>query len=647
MAPIPSLLSMQTDQLETEVRQDVIEIRQELPKLGYRLKKIYKEGRNGLIFCALYELPGGGEEAERAIAYPRVSMYQQSGNHSLATQVRQILTVAEERDEVITRVYVEAGVSGADSRRPAFQAMMRDATHGEENGSNYAAVICYDLYRIYRSLMGLVNSYEILSEQGIDLVSAAAKDTDLNSRFGKLLMYLRGIMGEMYLDDLSRTVTDNKYKRAMEGYSNASIAPFGYCRGNCFQCTDNQGAGYCPRFGIRQDLWRALGDDPKVFVPHPIDRHAFGIATDLHVTGDFSDADIARRLSRPFPDAMEQMNLDNRVVVEPLEEGRAIVQLEDDTFALQHPGGELQFFRPQGRPGCKDPNRRFSKDTIRDMLQNPYYAGFVVYRQQQKVRGKREQHHKRFKSPLSEMSRRERGDARLAGEHGMLFPGLHIPLIEVEQFERSQQVRGLKGYNPSNATYTRRIYPLSGVLKCHRCGETFRGNAGNGDVRYYEDSGVARGISDCPQRMFKANQIEEVVFARVNQLQIPEAWDAEILPFLREGPEWNELRRERLAVQSRLSAGREMLKDDILSKGEFKELQRRCERRLESLEREVHTDDERYCALLRYFSRLWKAATEEERKGIIRCIFLNIWLKDGEVVGYDVREPFANFFPGL
>ncbi|MEA3339027.1 MAG: recombinase family protein [Chloroflexota bacterium] len=642
---IQPLLSAETDQLEDEIRRDVIEIRRELPKLGYRLKKVYRKKRGGLIFCALYELGDDAGNSERLAGYPRVSMSQQSGNHSLMTQVKQMLALAEERGQTIARFYVEAGVSGADSRRPAFQAMMRDVPRSGGDDAGYSAVICYDLYRFYRSRRGVLNNYDILSDHGVSLVSVADKDVDLDSKLGQMIMSLRSIMGEMYLDDLGRTVRDNKASRAMKGYSNASIAPFGYCRGNCSECTDNQGAGYCPRFGTRQDLWRELGDDPQVFVPHPIDQHAFRLANELHVTGDFSDADIGRRLSRPFPDVVERINLDDRVVLDRLDGGLVVVQLEDDTLALQHPDGELQFFRPQGRPGCKNPDRRFSRDAIRDLLQNPYYAGFVVYRQQRKEKGIREQHHRRFKSPLSEMSRLERTNARVEGNCGMLFPGLHAPLIDVEQFERSQRVRGLKGYNPSNASRARRIYPLSGVLRCNRCRQTFRGNAGNGSVRYYEDSGVAKGTSNCPQRMFRADPIEEAVFARASQLRIPAAWDVEILPLLQKGPEWNELRRERRAARSRLDSVTEMRKEGDVSASELKREKQRCERRLEYLEREAHADDGRYGALLRDFPRLWEAATEKERKGLVRCIFSDIWLRDGDVAEYDVRPPFAKLLP--
>lgn len=639
------MLDNQTNQLEGAIRQDVLEIRLVLPELGYQLVNVYREAKKGLVFCALYKLSGNCAKTQQSLGYPRVSVSQQSGNHSLVTQVRQMLALAEERRQVIVRFYVEAGMSGADSRRPAFQAMMREAVHGTEDGSGYAAIFCYDLYRFYRNLVGLVNNYNILVAHDIDLVSVAAKDTDLNSRLGKLLMYLRGIMGEMYLDDLSRTMTDNKFKRAREGYSNASIPPLGYCRGDCFQCTDNQGKGYCPLFGSKCDLWRELGSDRYVFIPHPVDQHAIRLAFELYETGTFSDKDVAQRLSRPLPDQMTHINCDTRITVERLDEGQAIVLLEDGTFALQRADRSLQFFRPQGRPGCRNPERRFSKDSIRDLLQNPYYAGFVTYRQQVKEKGKRRRFHRRFKSPLSEMSRREQDGARLSGDHGLLFPGRHIPLVDMQQFDRCQRVRGLKGHNASNIARQKRIYPLSGVLTCVHCGETFRGTAGNGDVRYYEDGGRARGTSTCPRRMFKAQPIEDEVFAYARQLHIPTAWDDDILFHLQRGESWDDLRRERQAVRARISAVREMRKDSLISTGELKQEVRRCERRLDYLARQLKVNDDRYTTHLRDFPRLWEAATALERKGLIRSIFSAIWFQDGQVIGYDVRAPFSDLLP--
>ncbi len=640
-----SLFTTQSQKLNNEIRQDVIEIRRVLPELGYRVTKVYKEARNGLIFSAAYTLSNVGSTLAQVIGYLRVSMYAQSDGHSLATQARKIATLAAERSQVVSCFYVDAGLSGADSKRPAFQAMMRRATRGADRRCH--AVYCYDLYRFYRGLIGLAGNHRLLGEHDIELCSVAERHTDLGNRDGKLLIYLKGIMGEMYLDDLSRTVRDNKFSRARDGYSNASHPPFGYCRGNCFQCTDNNGDGYCPRFDSRDDLWRELGDDPKVFVPHPIEQHGLQIASGLHATGHFSDADIARSLNPPrHPDELAHLVCAPRSTIQELGGSLFVVQLQDETYALQYPGGELCFFRPKGRSGRADSNRHFTRDSIRDALQNPYYAGFVIYRQQMKSKGKRRQIHKRFKAPLSEMHCRQRKGSNLERDHGMLFPGRHVPLITLDQYDQSQRVRGLKGHNPSCANRVRRIYPLSGILRCEHCGDPFWGNAANGNVRYYEDAGRAKGISDCPVRSFRADNVEDMIFAYTAQLRIPEQWYAEILIYLREGEVWDNLRRERQAVQTRLSAMREMLAQSTISQTEFRELERECQRRLKKLRRDSQAGDTRYEDLLRDFPRLWTAATNEERKGLLRCIFSVIWIEDANVTTYEPRAPFAALLPG-
>ena len=94
-----------------------------------------------------------------------------------------------------------------------------------------------------------------------------------------------------------------------------------------------------------------------------------------------------------------------------------------------------------------------------------------------------------------------------------------------------------------------------------------------------------------------------------------------------------------------MSAVRAMNQKGIMSLGEVEKVVRRCERRLESLERDVHVDDDRYQALLRDFPQLWETATDQERKGLIRCIFSAIWVRDGDVTRYELRDPFATLLP--
>ncbi|HID62068.1 MAG TPA: recombinase family protein, partial [Anaerolineae bacterium] len=492
------------DQREDEIRRDVIEIRHFLPQCGYREATVFKEGRRGLLYCALWQLTEKPDDRPGAVGYARVSTILQSDNHSLVTQIRQQLQLAQERDHIIRYIYIDAGYTGRDDRRPAFSHMIRHIAR-DNNSKGKKQIFfnyIYDVYRFYRNLNGLTSHYTLLQKNNVELVSTADKNTDYSSRDGKILLYLKGLMGELYLDDLSRTTRDNKYSRALDGYSNASQPPFGYCRGNCLDCTDPNGRNYCPRFG-GPDLWRELGDDRKVFVPHPIESVAFQLAARRYVTGQYSDADIARLLNA------SGYQLDHHSTVP---------------------------FRPKGRPGRPDKNRRFGKDSIRDMLQNPYYAGFVLYRPMRKneKNGLRDQAGKRA-NPLGQVHKRTPTNL-------IWLPGKHISLISPDLFQRCLEVRGAKGHRPhSSSNHKVRVFPLSGVLRCDRCGGTFRGTAANGDIRYYEDVNRAQGKSDCPVRSVRAEKLEEPVFAYVQQMHIPQDWYPDILAYVFQNDEqWNE-----------------------------------------------------------------------------------------------------------
>jgi len=265
-------------QLEEQIRQHVIEVRDYLAACGYREVVVFKEARNGLVYCALWKLVNVPPHMSLAIGYGRVSQDVQSKGHSLSTQVRHEMELAAQRGHVLRSIYLDAGVTGRDDRRPAFSRMMRRAVRGDVE-----AVYTYDVTRFYRNLLGLATHVGALHDSGVALISTADRNTDFSSGDGKLLMYIKGIIGERYLDDLSRTTRDNKLSRAMKGYSNASWPPFGYCRGNCLDCTDPNGLDYCPRFG-GPDLWRELGDDPQLFVPHPLEQVALRLAAERYAT---------------------------------------------------------------------------------------------------------------------------------------------------------------------------------------------------------------------------------------------------------------------------------------------------------------------------------------------------------------------------
>ena len=101
-------------ELEEQIRKHVIEVRDYLVACGCREVVVFKEARNGLVYCAQWELVDVPSDTNLAIGYGRVSQDVQSKGHSLSTQVRHELELATQRGHVLRHFYVDAGVTGRD-----------------------------------------------------------------------------------------------------------------------------------------------------------------------------------------------------------------------------------------------------------------------------------------------------------------------------------------------------------------------------------------------------------------------------------------------------------------------------------------------------------------------------------------------------
>ncbi len=78
-----------------------------------------------------------------------------------------------------------------------------------------------------------------------------------------------------------------------------------------------------------------------------------------------------------------------------------------------------------------------SKDSARELLQNEFYLGYVQYR-------------------------------------GDLYPGKHEPIVTAEIFDRVQQQRRQNATRPRALGKTKRVYVVSGIVRCAQCGRKLR-----------------------------------------------------------------------------------------------------------------------------------------------------------------------------
>lgn len=124
--------------------------------------------------------------AKKVAIYVRVSTDEQS---TLA-QENELKVYAENRGWAVTKIYADHGISGAVTKRPALEELMRDSRRRRHD-----CVLVWKFDRFPRSLRHLVSAPEVFKSFRIDFVSATeAIDTSLPS--GELVFQIFGAIAQ-------------------------------------------------------------------------------------------------------------------------------------------------------------------------------------------------------------------------------------------------------------------------------------------------------------------------------------------------------------------------------------------------------------------------------------------------------------------
>jgi site-specific DNA recombinase len=378
-------------------------------------------------------------EMFRAVGYRRVSMREQVDGFSLDAQENNIRQYVESQGWQLTHIYTDAGISAKkDSQRPSLEQLMKDAEAGR-----FDVVVVDKVDRFYRHLRGLLGALDQLNNWSISFVSVQER-LDFTTVWGKLTLTVLGTLAEIYIDNLRQETRKGKLQRARDGYWNGN-PPYGYCRGICSACKEPNGEGYCPDFG------KSNKGDGKLLVLHPIESKVVRLVYDWYLTGKESDGHIATRLNESLFD-------------------------------------EYGFIaRSRGIPGQKGPSP-LQKDSVRNILTNIIYAGFVPYY---------------GPPPKGKTTTRQVKE---------VFPGNHPAIVSLQEYEHVQEIRKILYRVPRFKHETQsRIYPLSGILRCGHCGRTMRGSSGGRGHHYYRDTTRIEKSGVCHQMPIRATVIEDQV----------------------------------------------------------------------------------------------------------------------------------------
>ncbi len=257
---------------------------------------------------------------------------------------------------------------------------------------------------------------------------------------------------------------------------------------------------------------------------------------------------------------------------------------------------------PRGRKkkgeGLVATARRFSKDSIGDMLRNPFYIGKVAYRIKH-------------------------------GRYEEIYDGQHDAIIDTQTWERCQRVFSSRRAASRAAQNEYKVYLLSNLARCDVCERKLRSQHTTSDVTYYREMSYSRGYDDCPNQKngVRTEVVDRQMSAIVQAIQLPDDWQSDLARQLEDSGGFDKINRQR----DRLEAERRRLKAMRLH-GDFDddpdlynaELAR-IRREIDSLPTEDQLENLKTSAeLVVTMGKAWESADPEDQRDLIRLMFREV-----------------------
>ena len=255
--------------------------------------------------------------------------------------------------------------------------------------------------------------------------------------------------------------------------------------------------------------------------------------------------------------------------------------------------------------------RSFSKDTVREILLNSVYCGYV--------------------SGLRSKDRSVRG--------------LHDPIVSEELFDRVQDVRTwrarvVKPGPPSED------YLLRKLLHCERCGARMHGTRGSRPpVRRYLCSTRRHG-DGCDQPITRAEPLEEQLADWIIDFKPDEELRATILASIRSAANGaNDDATRRGELVGELDRLRDLYVMGDLSKSEYVLRRQALEEELARAAPPFHPRLDKAQELLADFGRVWELEDDPaKRRRLLATLFDRVWQDGGAIVAVKPREAFLRYF---
>ena len=254
----------------------------------------------------------------------------------------------------------------------------------------------------------------------------------------------------------------------------------------------------------------------------------------------------------------------------------------------------------------------FSKDTVREMLVNSAYAGFVGRRR----------------------------------DKAFAIKGNHPAIVDVALFERVQELRRLRTttLNPGRPSGG---YALKKLANCERCGKPLHGTkGGRSNARRYYCSGRKQGTG-CDQPIADADALEEQLANFVREFNPSLAVRKAVVRRLKEQTRTGEGQdgARRRALELQLERVKELYLLGDMSRSQYDTRKTVLQAELAAVEPPLVLDITEAAGALTNFARFWDDVTDPaERNKILRVIFDKVTVDNGRIVSVTPRDGFLPYF---
>jgi len=305
----------------------------------------------------------------------------------------------------------------------------------------------------------------------------------------------------------------------------------------------------------------------------------------------------------------------------------------------------------------------FNRESIRAILENPFYTGQVARYRRPKFSLEDD-----LENPENIQTPKIEGNSREVLE---LFKGLHEPLISYETWEEAKSLRKQKGSTPVAANRTVRIYPLTGVARCWECfcelnqEFTLRGSTGGKGIQYYRcaytyDRSAKRkpknaprleGINPvihstnetlaCKHRTLRADKLELQVDQLVSKMTIPRSLDIWIAAYYLSKDGMAEFERAGYGYRQDLKKIQKLYVADQIDHPELERRIRILQEKLNACLPTAHHDAASLPSVYRPFANVWCQLDNGQKRNILNIMFAALYFdRNGRLIRAVAYEPF-------